>query len=80
MLLVSNENCVGNCMLALSPNGSQSEAGSRSCVIEGYPPWCRCPAPLTPDTPPSTVPTGGPVVVGLERVIGWGSPEKAGPG
>lgn len=38
VLLVSNENCVGNCMLALSPKGSQSNVGSSSCVMEGYPP------------------------------------------
>lgn len=37
MELVSNENCVGNCMLAERPKGSMSSIGSygsRSCVIE----------------------------------------------
>lgn len=41
MLLVSNENCVGNAMLALSPKGSKSYPGSRSCVIEGYAGCCE---------------------------------------
>jgi hypothetical protein len=41
MLLVSKENCVGNCMLAVKPKGSQSTLLSKSCDIDGYAPGCE---------------------------------------